>query len=95
MPERETEKAQRRCSCGPHAIVFATVPDPGCPYHGDTLHCEHVGCDKEGWTVLHFGPNMTAPRRVACAGHERVTDLSKFRDDMSTPPGSSSGGDQS
>lgn len=27
-----------RCSCGPHAIVFGSVPDPGCPFHGDDEH---------------------------------------------------------
>lgn len=33
MNDQAAEK-DARCSCGPHAIVFGEVPDPGCPIHG-------------------------------------------------------------
>lgn len=32
-----------RCSCGPHALVFDEVPDPGCPFHGDVLATDPGG----------------------------------------------------
>lgn len=28
-------ETEPRCSCGVHAFVIGTVPDPGCPFHGD------------------------------------------------------------
>lgn len=36
--QQSAENDAPRCSCGPHAIVFGTVPDPGCPFHGDDEH---------------------------------------------------------
>jgi hypothetical protein len=46
----------------------------------EPLLCEHVGCDRPGWVVLYFGPNLTPPLRVACAAHQKVSDLDLFRE---------------
>lgn len=40
--------------------------------------CEYAGCDHEGWTVLHFGPKMTPPLRIACRTHMTSVDLAAF-----------------
>lgn len=31
----DDESDVRRCCCGIHATVVGTVPDPGCPTHGE------------------------------------------------------------
>jgi len=46
--------------------------------------CEHVDCERDGWVVLHFGPHLTPPLRIACMTHQSVSDLSEFRDRSAT-----------
>lgn len=47
----------------------------------DRTLCEYVGCSNPGWVVLHFGPKLTPPLRVACQTHKNgvtVDDLHLF-----------------
>ena len=47
---------------------------------GEVTLCEFTGCDRDGWVVLHFGPKLTPPLRVACMAHRTVSELEQFRD---------------
>lgn len=42
--------------------------------------CEFIGCNRQGWVVLHWGPKLTPPLRVACHSHQSADDLSMFQD---------------
>lgn len=46
----------------------------------DATLCEYIGCDNDGWVVLHFGPNLTPPLRTACMTHKTCNDLDMFRE---------------
>lgn len=44
---------EARCSCGVHATVMGTVPDPGCIMHGDRGMNAWATCEKCGRTWRH------------------------------------------